>query len=241
MNTEIDLSKTGVYCITNTRNQKRYVGSAAVSFNQRWSRHRSLLRRGKHHNRHLQGAWNQYGEAVFDYSVLVVCAPKDCIENEQRLMNELDAMNPQFGYNICPKAGSALGVKRTDETRRKLSAAGIGKKYDRERVERSNAPKRGRKRTAEQIEKTRLALLGHTCSAETRAKIGAANRGKTPSEEARNKMSIAASKRGAPVISQAGRARISAARRGTTLSPEVRAKISASVRRRILEKKAGVA
>ena len=48
-----NLSKIGVYCIINTVNGKRYVGSTASSFKQRFMQHIQKLRRGAHANKHL--------------------------------------------------------------------------------------------------------------------------------------------------------------------------------------------
>ena len=82
-------------------------------------------------------------------------------------------------YNILPTGGSPAGVKRSDETRSKMSAAKRGK----------TPPNKGK-----------------TCSEETRAKISAAMKGKTPpnkgrphSDEAKLKMSASRYNKGRPV------------------------------------------
>ncbi len=67
----IELSKAkGVYTITNLENGKVYVGSTCNSFKKRWSEHLWTLNAGKHRNPHLQSAWNQYGEEVFQFNIL---------------------------------------------------------------------------------------------------------------------------------------------------------------------------
>jgi hypothetical protein len=38
---------------------------------RRWRLHRIRLRQGKHHNRHLQNAWNAYGPDAFEFRKLV--------------------------------------------------------------------------------------------------------------------------------------------------------------------------
>ena len=47
---------SGIYCITNRKNGKIYIGSAS-NLRQRWNGHISDLRKEKHKNRHLQRAW----------------------------------------------------------------------------------------------------------------------------------------------------------------------------------------
>src|SRR5690606_34420785 len=52
---------SGIYEIHCTKSGRRYVGSA-VNFSARWRLHYTQLCAGKHHSRHLQRAWNKYGE-----------------------------------------------------------------------------------------------------------------------------------------------------------------------------------
>ena len=56
----------GVYAIVCVSTGEVYVGSSGVT-GTRLSKHRTDLRRGKHHNAGLQAAWNQYGEAAFRF------------------------------------------------------------------------------------------------------------------------------------------------------------------------------
>lgn len=53
---------TGIYCIENTANGKKYIGQAS-DIEKRWTQHKQKLRNNSHHNPHLQNAWNTY--AVF--------------------------------------------------------------------------------------------------------------------------------------------------------------------------------
>ena len=50
---------TGVYCIQNRSNGKRYVGSAATSLAKRLKTHKYQLVRNQHYNQHLQAAWSK--------------------------------------------------------------------------------------------------------------------------------------------------------------------------------------
>lgn len=101
--------KTGIYEIRNTSNGKKYVGSA-VDFGARWSKHRSELRRGVHHSRHLQQSWDKHGPDAFSFRKLLLCEKHELMECEQMAFI---AFKPEF--NILPNAASPLGVKRTKE------------------------------------------------------------------------------------------------------------------------------
>ena len=108
------MKRCGVYTITNTINNKIYVGSTTRLFCQRWGDHRVQLRSNKHHNIHLQRAWNKYGEKSFVFEVLVtVDNPSLVISAEQYWMNMLDSY--KIGYNRTSVAGNSYGTKRTKE------------------------------------------------------------------------------------------------------------------------------
>ncbi len=62
--------RTGVYCIRNGQNGKVYVGSTSRSLTGRQKDHLNNLRGDRHINRHLQHAWNKYGEEAFTFEVL---------------------------------------------------------------------------------------------------------------------------------------------------------------------------
>ena len=116
-----DVEASGIYQIRNLLNGKRYVGSA-VCFRVRWNGHRMRLRRGDHHSRHLQASWNKYGEDSFSFEVIETCAPELLIEREQ---HHLDA---GANYNVCLVAGSTLGRRHSEQTRRKIGDRKLGTK-----------------------------------------------------------------------------------------------------------------
>lgn len=120
-------TSTGIYCIFNLVNNKIYVGSAADTkdkyggFRKRLKIHVNSLVRGDHYNRHLQRSFLKYGVDSFKIILLEVCEPGFCLEREQFY---IDTLKPE--YNIWQLVTSALGVKRSEETRLKLSAANKG-------------------------------------------------------------------------------------------------------------------
>ena len=64
-----DAGKSGIYAITNIQTQELYIGSSndiALRLNQ----HKADLRRRIHHAKHLQDAWDKYGEGAFRFEIL---------------------------------------------------------------------------------------------------------------------------------------------------------------------------
>jgi group I intron endonuclease len=113
---------SGIYKIFNTINRKFYIGSA-MNISKRWGEHLRALRKNKHPNKHLQNAWNFYGEDAFVFSVLEICFKSMLLIREQYY---IDSLLPE--YNILKTAGSCFGLKHSPETRAKISDAGMGRK-----------------------------------------------------------------------------------------------------------------
>ncbi len=89
----------GVYQIYCKANQKMYVGKAGgmEGFRKRWGGHRSLLRRGKHYSKHLQNAFNLYGESNFYFQILEICSTEDdLLVREWEWIEKLDALENGF-------------------------------------------------------------------------------------------------------------------------------------------------
>jgi group I intron endonuclease len=117
---EIYEGNTGVYCIRNIRNGKRYVGSTAKDFMERWKLHRWAFSSGRNSS-HLQNAWNKYGPRSFVFQILERCPPEKSIEREQWWIDYIDAANPKNGYNLSPTADSRLGMKTSAEVKARMS------------------------------------------------------------------------------------------------------------------------
>jgi len=148
----------GVYSIINTTNDKKYIGSSK-NVNHRFNTHRSLLRKNKHGNTHLQHSWNKYSEDVFEFRILEpVDVISDLVAREQYWMDKFDSSNDEYGYNICPRANKSA---MSEETKQKISRTKTG------------VPVK-----AETKEKMRIARTGKKSSEETRAKLRIATGGK---------------------------------------------------------------
>jgi group I intron endonuclease len=236
-NIKINQIKSGIYGIENTVNKKIYIGSA-VNLRRRFKDHRVHLKQGNHHSQKLQRAWNKYGKDVFKFSVVEPIEDiNKLIEREQYWINFYNACG-DTGYNICPTAGSCLGIIHTPErraltseikkhqsveTKAKISATLKGHPVSEETkaklrthrptseaIEKLIAFNTGRKQSPEQIEKRIQKIRGRKLSAEVRAKMSAIQKGRKYPDR---------------IISDETRAKYSAARLGKKLSPETISKI----------------
>jgi group I intron endonuclease len=98
----------GVYKITNTVNGKVYIGSTTIDIETRWGVHRSALRTGKHYNKHLQRAWNRYGESAFTFEVIEQGTTKEDVRSKERSW-----IQKFFGVNCYNATTEAAGRART--------------------------------------------------------------------------------------------------------------------------------
>lgn len=117
-----DLKISGIYCIINIKNSKKYIGSSKNIRQRLWS-HRAELRHNKHENNYLQNAWNKYGEHNFDYYILEKCEESLLLEKEQLY---IDTINPEYNMNKetqRPPCTKESRIKQSN-TRKKLYAEG---------------------------------------------------------------------------------------------------------------------
>lgn len=90
-----------IYKIRNVVNNKFYVGST-TNTRERFRTHRSRLRKGTHHCRHLQASWNKYGEDCFKFEV------QEVVENATKLWEaEARWLTEHYGKAYCYNAGSS--------------------------------------------------------------------------------------------------------------------------------------
>jgi len=96
---------SGVYQIRCVITGQIYVGSA-VDLRARWNAHCRDLRCGEHPNRYLQEAWDHYGEANFEFSVLELVADSERLQAEQSWIDRTGCTDREIGFNIYPMANS---------------------------------------------------------------------------------------------------------------------------------------
>jgi group I intron endonuclease len=222
-------NESGIYKITNLVNGKYYIGSA-VNINRRWSEHKRKLSNNKHHSIHLQRAWNIYGEDNFKFEVLFNCSKEELIHYEQLYFGEF---KPE--YNICKVAGSPLGRKHSEQSKKKMSLILIG-----------HTRNKGIAHSEEHNAKISAANKGKVVSKETKFKISIANKGKKRSEETiaklrervhtdKSKAKMSVSAKNNPNLywknknlSDKHKEKISKSHIGKTVSEETKVKMSAS-------------
>lgn len=117
---------SGIYKITNLINWKIYVGSA-VDIQDRWWKHTIALNNKIHHNKHLESAWIKYGAQNFRFDVLEYVEIELLEDCEQFWMDLLKANDRKFGYNKRLNARNNLGVRYSEESKAKMSAAQKGR------------------------------------------------------------------------------------------------------------------
>jgi group I intron endonuclease len=209
------LAASGIYAIVNRLNGKRYIGSAA-SLRNRWKSHRSALNRGVHHSKKLQSSWQKNGHANFEFTVIEFVGLESLIEREQFWIDHYDAAGPN-GYNICQIAGRCIGLKQTDNTKAKRSAALSGRARPEEVKRQISLTKRGKPAHE------RALIAG---------KVSQALRSRTPEEKAESAARAVETKRANGTLKSKPEAiaKQRAAITGRKLSPEAIAKRSATVR-----------
>ena len=201
-----------IYKIINLMNGKFYVGST-TNQKVRFRQHRKLLRGNRHHCKHLQAAWNKYGEDKFDFARVEIipdaeslCAAenvwllahvgKDYCYNAGRsaeapMRGRVGALHPSFGVAVPAEQKEAISktLKAFYATEGTVHP-NAGKVFTAEERAKLSAGRKGKGAGPNHYRH------GTTLSAEVREKIGAAQRGV---------------KKAPRVLTEAGRAKIKAA------------------------------
>jgi group I intron endonuclease len=144
---------SGIYKIVNKINGKYYIGSAKDVYD-RWSDHKKDLKKTRHHNRHLQRAWDKYGRENFELVIVETCAPEALLDREQEHLTHCKSV-PDTNYNMIYEAGGGgdfapeiiekmkknhadfrgeknprYGIHLSEETKQKIRAKAIARQTD---------------------------------------------------------------------------------------------------------------
>jgi group I intron endonuclease len=105
-------NKTGIYCITNLVNNKKYIGKS-INIASRIANHIcGLNRKSKDSNRYLIASWHKYGRESFKYEILEeVDINNENIsellrERELFWMNHFNTIDHNYGYNLRQDSSS---------------------------------------------------------------------------------------------------------------------------------------
>lgn len=229
MTTPNHTTQSAIYIILNTKNGKFYIGQAK-STKARWRGHKDKLKCNKHDNKHLQNAWNKYGEKVFRFKILEYCTVEKLNEREQHYLNIHVGSN--MCYNIAKDATAPFqGRKHTDETRRKQSeAAKLRPPLSEESKKKMIAALIGRKMEPFSDERKKAmsdARIGKHHSEETRKLMSEHRKGK-PSPHRGKKLSLET------------RQKISASRKGLKLSEASKLKRANTIKENKQKKGMGI-
>jgi group I intron endonuclease len=128
-----------IYVITNTVNDKKYVGKTTQPEQRFYVHEASCLKNSSHHQRFspLYCAMRKYGLDKFTFNVVETYpSGQDALDVEDDWIEKFQSRVSQHGYNVAPGGGaSMLGCKRSiesiEKSRRGLIAALAGGKQDR--------------------------------------------------------------------------------------------------------------
>lgn len=129
----------GVYGICCKPTGQWYIGSS-IALSNRMGVHLRELRKGKHHSWKLQRAYNCYGEAAFEFQVLLFCSKDEVHAQEQKAIDDYHGATDGLNVAACPRGGfmrgrhwpegtkaarveAMRGFKHTDESKAKIKAA----------------------------------------------------------------------------------------------------------------------
>lgn len=102
--------QSGIYLIKCKENDTVYVGQS-VNMSRRTAYHRQMLRRGEHDNRHLQRAYDKYGEDNFEVRYVITCDTEDLTHYETQVLSIFKRHYKAFNSE-APVDTPMLGRKR---------------------------------------------------------------------------------------------------------------------------------
>ena len=120
--TNMKTIKSGIYCITNKINGKKYIG-CSIDIERRWHQHKNMKQ--NKHTSALRNALIKYGIDNFDFHIIMHCCKEWFAFWEKFYISNHNTVAPS-GYNLTH--GGDAKVIISDETRKKMSESHSGEK-----------------------------------------------------------------------------------------------------------------
>ena len=160
--------ESGIYALYNIASGKIYIGQTRNLARREYEHFRNL-RKGKHHNKYLQRAFNHDGEQNFKFVIIEKCPIEELDKKERFYIEKYQLMDSYLGYNM--ENGGNVGKEISElarEAKRGEKNPMYGKKLSASHVEAIRIKNRchGSSLGEEQVEKIKLALLNNVSAEE---------------------------------------------------------------------------
>lgn len=121
--------KWKVYIHTNKVNNKKYIGITSRDVYKRWGKNGYCYKPRCSTTTRFWSAIQCYGWDRFNHEILYEnLTEKEAKDKEIELIDQYNTMNKKYGYNMTEGGDGTCGIEVSDETRKRLSDACIGKK-----------------------------------------------------------------------------------------------------------------
>ena len=145
-----------VYVHINKINGKMYVGQTCRKPEYRWDNGN-----GYKNSRYFWRAICKYGWDNFDHEVVASNLTKEEADNfEKLLINKLDTMNQDKGYNMTMGGEGSVGCVLSEETRQKMSKSRMGRQVSAETRKKISEGHKGKRLSASTRNKLREINIG---------------------------------------------------------------------------------
>lgn len=228
-----------VYLIQNLTNGKCYVGQhSGDDIDWYFQENIKSALRGSTGKRLLYRAIRKYGASSFSVSCIYTPADKEEMDRAEIAFIKLfGTKNPGLGYNLTDGGDGALGLVATEETRKKLRAAGLARGIHENCRSAQKEYLKTRVFTDEHRQKLSAVRKGVKFSEETLKKMSDAKKGIAPSPETIAKIVAKTTGKKRAPRSDEWKKKIGEGNRGKVMSPEARQKISAGIKAHWEEKR----
>lgn len=145
-----------IYKITNSVNNKVYIGQTWRTLSERFAAHKSASNK---YCVKLHNAFNKHGREKFSINLITFCHTQEVADQLERYFIEaFDSV--KNGYNITYGGGGIHGFRHLQSTKQKISKSLTGTKQTREHKTNLANSRRGQKRSLETRQNMSKAALG---------------------------------------------------------------------------------